>query len=299
MPMTSRERVDAALNHREPHRTPVFEYVLQSPVADRLLGRPYAGDAKHWPRVVEAKGWRGAVEQLALDRVDLALLLGHDMMYVPRNAPCPRTPSKPPAPRPSDADDPVEKIKLRNGVSVSSKAFPDDTLLVHSCVQEEMRRRGVDLPIMAPAYAHGVWTDTDLMQTMILAPEAAHEHFALATTRTLDLIERYIALGIEQVGVGGDFAGTRPIISPQAYRRFIVPEVRKLSRRLHEAGRYAVNASDGNLWSVMDDFVHGCEVDGYLLSAASVWATFCATWSEYLGNMPTITASVSLICSNA
>ena len=26
----------------------------------------------------------------------------------------------------------------------------------------------------------------------------------------------------------------------------------------------AVNASDGNLWSVIDDFIVGCEVDGYL-----------------------------------
>ena len=28
MPMTSRERVEAALRHQEPDRTPVFEYVL-------------------------------------------------------------------------------------------------------------------------------------------------------------------------------------------------------------------------------------------------------------------------------
>ena|GEM_PF-7020770 len=29
--MTSRDRIEAALKHREPDRTPIFEYVLRSP----------------------------------------------------------------------------------------------------------------------------------------------------------------------------------------------------------------------------------------------------------------------------
>lgn len=136
--------------------------------------------------------------------------------------------------------------------------------MVYACLKQEMRRRGLDLPILAPAYGHGVWTDVDLMQTMLLAPKVAHEHFANATRFALAYVEAYIELGIDQVGVGGDFAGNRPLISPEAYRDFIVPEVRTLSRRIHEAGRRAVNASDGNLWSVIEDFLIGCEVDGYI-----------------------------------
>ncbi len=42
--MTSRERIATALAHREPDHTPVFEYVMQSPVADQLLGRNHAAD---------------------------------------------------------------------------------------------------------------------------------------------------------------------------------------------------------------------------------------------------------------
>jgi uroporphyrinogen-III decarboxylase len=140
----------------------------------------------------------------------------------------------------------------------------DEILLVYAVLKEEMERQGVDLPMLAPAYVHGVWVDVDLMQSMVLAPEVAHEHFALATRRALALIDRYLELGIHQVGVGGDFSGTRPMISPAAYREFMVPGVRALSRRLHAAGAYAVNASDGYLWPVIEDFLVGCEVDGYL-----------------------------------
>jgi len=265
MSMSSRERVEAALSHTEPDRTPMFEYVLLSPIADQLLGRPYAGDPANWPLLLQEKGWEGSVRQEATDRLDLACLLGHDMLYVVPN-PLPPRVLETPSPLSSQLpDDPVERLRQRNRAAACSLSPPpDESLLIYVVLKEEMQRRGVDLPILAPAYVHGVWTDIDLMQAMVLEPEVAHEHFSLATQRALAAIEKYVALGIDQIGVGGDFAGNRPLISPRAYKEFIVPEVRALSQRIHAAGGHAVNASDGNLWSVIEDFLLGCEVDGYL-----------------------------------
>ena len=262
---SSRQRVEAALRHEQPDRTPVFEYVLLSPVADRLLGRAYSVDASHWPNVLDALGWERAVRQMAVDRVELACKLGHDMLYAwPNPLPADRDVglNMPPA---ESSDDPVETVARRNERTAESLGPPDeDSLLVYTFMTEEMQRRDVDLPILAPAYVHGIWTDVDLMQTMLLAPQIAHEHFRLATARAIACIERFIDLGIDQIGLGGDFAGKRPMISPDAYREFIVPQVRACSRRIHQAGLWAVNASDGDLWSVIDDFLIGCEVDGYL-----------------------------------
>lgn len=270
--MTSRERITAALNHRQSDRTPIFEYVLLSPIADVFLGREYvdfADQTDKWLLWARDKGWEQSVRQYAIDRLDLAEALGHDMMYVVPN------------PLPSElksagnsgkiehidpfSGDPVESVRRRTQQAEESFAGPPtDSFLVYQFLKEEMSRRGMDLPILAPAYQHGVWTDVDLMQTMVLEPEVARQHFALATKRSLLSIEKYIELGIDQVGVGGDFAGNRPLISPSAYREFIMPEVAKLSRRIHEAGLKAVNASDGDLWPVIDDFLIGCEVDAYL-----------------------------------
>jgi hypothetical protein len=262
--MTSRERIETALSHKEPDRTPIFEYVLLSPIADQLLGRRYAGDPVNWDSMIKEMGWHEFIQTSAVDQLDLALLLGHDMMYV---IPHPEPPANISITHPPDYkhfDDPVEAIRQRNERNSNAAPPGDDSLLIYDLLKREMKKREVDLPILAPAYEHGVWTDVELMQTMVLAPEVAQFHFALATKKALALIEKYIAMGIDQIGVGGDFAGTRPLISPQAYRRFIVPEVRKLCQRIHIAGRYAINASDGNLWSVIDDFLFGCEVDGYL-----------------------------------
>lgn len=268
MQMTSRQRITAALRHREPDRTPLFEYVLLTPLAEILLGRPVhdysLGDsaAWHWQALAQEHGRAAALRQCACDRLDLAERLGHDMLYV---VPAPvEAPHVPPAPA-QDSEDPVERVRRRTAWAEEHWAAPaEEHFAIYHALQEEMARRGVDLPLLAPAYLHGVWTDVELMQTMLLEPEVAHRHFALATRTALALIDGYLSRGIEMIGVGGDFSGTRPLISPAAYRTFILPEVRQLSRRIHAAGGWAVNASDGNLWPVIDDFLLGCEVDGYL-----------------------------------
>jgi len=263
--MTSRERIEAAFQHREPDRTPVFEYVMHSPIADHFLERPYTGDPDKWPAALDKLGWEAAVKQLALDKLDLACALGHDMMYITPNPLPGRRDIGSHIPATVHSPDPVETVRKRNADTAAALAPPpDESALIYAFLKEEMQRRDIDLLIMAPAYAHGVWTDVDLMMVMLLSPETAHEHFALATKQSLARIEQYIEMDVDMIGIGGDFAGNRPLISPQVYREFIVPEVRQGSRRIHQAGRWAINASDGNLWPVIDDFLTGCEVDGYL-----------------------------------
>ncbi len=260
--MTSGERVRAALSHRQPDRTPLFEYVLHSAVAGKLLGRPYAGDDDVAAGILEREGFAAAVRHRTRDILDLAERMGFDMLYFYPMPAAPRPPASPPAP---PADDPVAAVRARTAASRERPAgLRDPAREQFRALLEERRRRGLDLPILAPAYVHGVWTDVDLMQTMVLDPQVAHEHFRERTRGALALVEEYLAMGIEQIGVGGDFAGNRPIISADAYRRFIMPEVRRVVDRIHQGGAVAVNASDGDLWYVIDDFLLGCDVDGYI-----------------------------------
>ena len=73
--MTSRERVEAAFQHREPDRTPIFEYVLLPPLAEHLLGRPfheYLGGTEPWLQKALDRGFDRTLRQYALDRLDLA-----------------------------------------------------------------------------------------------------------------------------------------------------------------------------------------------------------------------------------
>lgn len=269
--MNSRQRVEAAFRHEQPDRTPIFEYVLLSPVADRVLGRPYedfGGDAYAWARRAKEMGFDAALSAYARDRVDMAERLGHDMIYCVGNPP----PSfvegdlREPAYEPMDITaDPVDIIRRRNERDEEALARPrsQDTLMIYPLLRREMERRELDLPLYAPAFRHGVWTDAALMQTMVLDPEVAHHHFRLMTQYSLRDIDCLAALGIDIIGIGGDFSGTRPLISPASYRKYIVPELKILSDRIHALGRWACNASDGDLWSVVDDFLISTGTDAY------------------------------------
>jgi len=275
MEWTSRSRIMAAFNFQEPDRTPIFEYILLGPRAEDILGHhfsDYTEDMEGWLSFVEEKDFETALRSYAFDRVAIASRLGHDMLYV-----CPNPiPGSPYVYDPlsalddyfemEDLSDPVDRLKERNlkVEEALTKPLPSDSYLVYQYLQEEMKKQGIDLPIFAPAYFHGIWNDIDLMQVLLLDSEVAHAHFTLATGRALSIIDDYHKLGVDMIGIGGDFAGNTLLISPEAYRTFIVPEVRILSDYIRSQGRLSINATDGNLWSVIDDFLIGCGVDGYM-----------------------------------
>lgn len=261
--MTSYERVVSALKHQTPDRTPIFEYVLQPPIADIILGRRYL----YGERVllyIREHNWEKGIRQQAVDMVELAEKLHHDLIYATCNV-------LPSGKQTKDTarevfSDPVEEMEERLRKEEEKGFFlSEESFFLYFCLQEEMKKRGLSLPVLAPACCHGIWTDTVLMEVMVLAPELARRHYTNRTRLAQEYLKHYWKAGVKLVSVGGDFAGSRgPFCSPQAYRNFIVPEVKKVSQLAHQYGFWALNASDGNLWSVIEDFLTGCEVDGYL-----------------------------------
>ncbi|MDD5596546.1 MAG: uroporphyrinogen decarboxylase family protein [Victivallaceae bacterium] len=257
------ERVLNVFGHKTPDRTPCFEYCLYSrDITAAALGRPCA--LLHWDECVREQGWQGAVRQLAVDYLDIAEFFGHDLIYVISNPPSVEAPRNEAAAETSP-DDPVAEVDRRNRERrQSAGAVNKEQFLIYELLREEMERRKVQFPIIAPAYKHGIWTDCELMQTILLAPEVAREHFALATREAELLVETYSGLDIGFIGIGGDFAGNAPLISPACYREFIAPELKKLSDEIHRRGGFVINASDGNLWNAIDAFLINSGVDGYL-----------------------------------
>jgi len=263
--MTSKERIESAFGHVTPDRTPYFEYVLLSPVADIILGHTYIDYNNHndtWDKFYKENGFEASVRRFACDRLELAEKLNHDIIYV--------------VPNPTDKivdvasntlfSDPVEDIIKRNirKEEELNKPLDEKVFLVYEILLEEMKKRGMDIDILAPAYAHGVWDDVNLMQCMLLDENVAKKHFQLATANVSRCIDKYLELGIRHIGVGGDIAGSRPLISPDCYSEFILPEIKILTKKIHKSNGYAINASDGDLWSVIEDFLINSGVDGYL-----------------------------------
>jgi len=269
--MDSIDRVNNAFNHKDADRTPIFEYVLTGNIPSVLLNRKHIcfNDADGgWDARVKENGLINSVDAYVKDRLDLARILNHDLLYVYPNPPAvsgiaPNIPVKD-----LYAGDPVEHMRLRNEKRLNNIdngiCDPDGIFYVYESINREMRIRNAGYELFAPAYFHGVWTDTDLMQTMLLDPETARIHFGVCTElcfKRMDLLKQY---GIKIVGIGGDFAGNRPIISAESYRAFIMPEIKKCADYARKLGMWAVNTSDGALWYVIDDFLINTGVDAYM-----------------------------------
>jgi hypothetical protein len=192
--------------------------------------------------------------------VELALKLHHDMLYV-----CP-APIEFVSSGEVSGDEPEDRLACRNERDEKALALslPEAGYQVYGFIREAMREKDADLALFAPAYTLGIWSDVDLMITMLTDPDIARKHFRLAADTAIRQVTRYARDGIELIGIGGDFAGNRLLISPDAYREFVVPEVHRVADKVHEVGAFAVTASDGDLRLVLDDFLIGSGADAYM-----------------------------------
>lgn len=154
-----------------------------------------------------------------------------------------------------------------------------------------MAEKGLDLPIFAAAYGLGVATlPPYLLQWFVTDRELLHEYYRRNMLGSLHQAKRLVAEGADLIGLGGDFASDHgPMCSPRDYAEFIAPNLREQSRALRKLGTdpnfarrtdtpgeaeeklgsvpsfrvYTSNASDGDLWSVIDDFLVTAEVEGF------------------------------------
>lgn len=291
--MTSRQRIMAAFDHRSPDRTPIWEKLIKSPVADDLLGRPCAASNFDYRMQRMADGdWDGLVEQWATDEVELCEILGFDMIRLHEIG-------GPPHQRPVRINETTWRIgdvlqeRMASGwirsTSATGAAPPDmaaretamrasllspapkpqaiapESLRLIRTARRIMAEKGLDLPIFCAVYSVGVatlppfmleWflTDRDLLATYYRRNAAAGLHRA----------RRLVAEGADVIALGGDLACDHgPVCSPPDYRQFVALNVREQSRALHELGVRTTNASDGDLRPVLDDFLVTAEVDGF------------------------------------
>jgi hypothetical protein len=294
-----RTRVDDAFAHRSVDRTPLFElFWPYHPIYWDICGRTVATDmAMAWDARADGIAWEEEVEALARADVQMAEFFELDMMLVgdtpsrggtrperigdrrwrkggteyawnadtcrvePVNAAAEAGNWVLHGESEADFRRRVESLSGDRAVSVDPESF---ARLVR--VKELLDERGLDIPCMsevgagtaAAQYPPCMW------MWMLDEPELYERWLDDRLRRGLAEMAGCLERGADAIALGGDVSSDQgPLISPELYRRYILPAVRRQIELVHRFDAYAVYTSDGNLWPIKDEFFTRSGADGY------------------------------------
>ena len=289
--MTSRERVLAAFAHRAPDRTPFFEKLIKSPLADLVLGRPSL--AHNFPvrmQALEGGDWHALVEAEAQEIADTGERLGMDLVALGTNL-------SPGYERPRRVDEctwetsgelirylpgspwvehvPKRPVRTPDQEEANLAAWLEapwtppqpaqEEFWVFRRVRELLARRGLEPAVFVQCYVMPVCTlPRPLFRWFHERPALLHEYYRRMSAQALARIPRYAELGADIIGLGGDLASDHgPLISPRHYREFVLPHLREQAELAHGLGLLCTTASDGDLWPIAQEVLLDSGVDGF------------------------------------
>jgi uroporphyrinogen decarboxylase len=247
--MTHCERVFRALELGQPDRVPLFETVIDEKVIQGVCpgGDYYEFNDRIGLDVVGLNRSSWPKERITF--IDAERRLFKDHWGVVRGVGTESSPY------------PVEPaIKSRADLERYSPPDPDDPAILGHLHEVVARYKGVKPIIWTgrdayfdPAHLRGV---EDFLMDFIRDPEFAHEVIDLCLEFDLRLTRNAIAAGVDIVVLGDDYADNRgPMMSPEHFREFILPGLRRAIADAHDAGAYVVKHSDGYIWPILDMIV--------------------------------------------
>lgn len=296
--MTAKERVEAAINHREPDTVPVFELSINSPAASDIMGRQMFVGFGGWLVGKVFSEWMmdGRAIELAIrifqDSIELYSHLGLDIYPMPT------------LPIGDEIVEPTGENRWKytnpNSGFWHIIAYQPESDY-HSEVDSKIKREGLPAlrqyvewleecpPVVSPDMMAGLKAvlqpacekffvlgiaDFDLptgaswlplfLEAMALEPELIERYFEATTTSMLEIIEAQADAGVDGFIGGTDIAHhTTTLFSPAMFQRFIFPQLRRITERCHLHSLPFFKHTDGNIENIEKELLLECGIDGY------------------------------------
>jgi len=293
--MTGKERMLAALEHREPDRVPVGEMGIDYLVIEQVLGREtfYRAKTKE-RRAIWAGRRREVVNSQKQDLVDLVLALEWDFV------PVFLTYSDKVDYRPArfidehtweDTEGNIWRESAEIGDALCTKPreitrqdiqrLMEEPLAIDESQFELVRHVVEQLGDTHFIIARGwhsppSWTDgtfpvsgeglnmrmDDFVLRMVEDPQFIHELLDAYTWRAIEYGKALIKAGVDAVQINADYCYNQgPWISPRLFREFILPRMKQHCEAFHREGSYVLKHTDGNSWLLLDMMVEA-GIDG-------------------------------------
>lgn len=248
--MTSAERVHAALRLEQPDRVPVVEFLVDEKVA-RALAPDMRDIYDFMDRIgLDAVGCGARFERTReypdgtyTDEWGVTYLAGGtEIVAHPMKCPIETladaqayTPPDPDAPhRLGGLPDVVARYKGRLAICFHHRAA-----------------------FMWSAYLLGL---DNLLASFISEPELATTLMDKVLETNMRIVRNAIRAGAEVIVLGDDYAHNYgPFMSPDHFREFVLPRLRRMVEMIRNEGAFCIKHSDGNLYPILDDIVStGC-----------------------------------------
>lgn len=252
--MTSRERIFAALERKEPDTVPIHEMIISPNVMEGMLpGCSYLDFVERFQ--IDTAGPNRSYDLTGMALIDEEKQLFRDRWGVIRAVGSEMIPYPVEGPIKTEED-------LRNYQAPDPAV--DGSLLL---LKEAAKRFKGDKAIcwvgrdafITPTYLRGM---DNLLMDFVLNPRFAAGVIDLCLDHALRLNEMAIKAGAEVVVLADDYAWRNgPFMSPEHFRQFVLPGLRKCVKSVKDNGAYCIKHTDGNLWSILDMIV-GTGIDG-------------------------------------
>jgi hypothetical protein len=279
--MSAKRRVKAAIDHQEPDKVPVGEWIIDYEPASLVLGRPTFLRGKH--NLVESM-WDGrrdeVVESIKRDTVELVRKLDCDLVCVDLTFP-----KEAVYERPEQVDD--ETWRDRHGNVFRYSNLTQDLMLIERGSQSyEPSRPGryvdgefspnpSELEVMEHVLAElgdthfvfcglgdanlpifsALWVE-EMMYQLADDPNAYAAGFLAGYQAMAGRIPFFAKLGVDAVIVGDDYGfNSGPFMSPDTFRDAFLPALKHICEVTHENGLYLICHSCGNLRLILPDMI--------------------------------------------
>lgn len=276
--MLPKERVIAAIQHREGDRVPVGEIGVDWEITERALGHPtfYRARWREW--IAEWEGKRDAVvASYGEDIVALAKTFEWDFVVVPL-VPARQKEYKIPEMLGKytwrDESGKVWRYSADSGghpMLIDAPPLKTEDLVVPERVRiDKSRLEAVSYVIKELGGSHFVfgrapdgtfpWIETvgleEFLIRMMIDPEFVDRAIEISLRISQAWIEAMCDLGVDGILIGTDYCDNRGLMmGPRPFRKFILPALGKLCRTVHARGKFFVKHTDGYTWDILDDFV--------------------------------------------
>ena len=297
--MNSKERVKKVFEHQVPDKVPVFEQLVVSRVASKILGRhAYTGGGEFSRDMLEAemenrRDWivkrhiEDVIElyqKLDMDVVPVGLMPGKEKpdslpKKLDENTYCYGEPNdqenyrivkfdtvsgqlftpNDPALNQSIEDLEATEENLRNNLNQEITFDPDGWEMV----DEVVKRLGGEKSICI-GQAMGIPIQSAWLQAALLRPDLVELQLDNSLHYVLAYVEEATKHGIDFINGGGDLADTKGVVySPKIFREMVLPRFQKLVARCHQLGLPYIFRTDGNVWPIANDLFVSSGVDGF------------------------------------